>query len=423
MKKTILFLGILLQAASAFAQLPKINYVVAIAKFQKFYNEQNADSLYAMYSVQMKAALPIEKTKDFFKGWHNQYGALKSTSIVKESAANTIYKGVFEKTELYIVFPLNEKNELSGLFIQPVKQEAASDTAKLVSNFNIKTSAGADIFGTLNVPENIKGKIPVVLIIAGSGPTDRNCNQPGLHTNAYQMLSDALSVKGIASLRYDKRGAGASAGAIKSESEIRFEDMVTDAVTYIKKLKSDGRFSKIYIIGHSEGSLVGMIAANEEAVDGFISIAGAGESADLILKRQLNAQSEYIAKKAEPLLLSLKNGKVTKNATPELDMLFRSSVQPYLISWFKYDPQTEIKKLKIPTLILQGTTDLQVSVADAEKLQKANPNTKMILIENMNHVLKHTTLDHEENMATYNNPTLPLDETLISSICSFIIGK
>lgn len=417
-----LLLGILLQTLYAYAQMPKLNYVIAIAKFQKFYNEQNADSLYAMYSIQMKAALPVDKTKEFFKGWHEQYGGLKSTSIVKETAANTIYKGVFEKTELYIIFPLNDKNELSGLFIQPVQQAAATDTTKTVSNFNIKTASGADIFGTLNIPEHTKGKIPVVIILAGSGPTDRNGNQPSLHTNAYQMLSDALAAKGTACLRYDKRASGASMGAIKSESEIRFEDIVTDAVAFIKKLKADDRFSKIYIVGHSEGSLVGMIAANKESIDGFISLAGAGESADLILKRQLRTKEPEMLQKAEPIITSLKNGKTIKSEDPELDMLFRPSVQPYLISWFKYDPQTEIKRLKIPVLILQGTKDLQVSVTDAEQLAKANPQAKKILIEHMNHVLKDVTSD-EENQAAYNDPTLPLDTTLVNAISGFITGQ
>ena len=116
-------------------------------------------------------------------------------------------------------------------------------------------------------------------------------------------------------------------------------------------------------------------------------------------------------------------GKNVTNINPMFYSLFRPSVQPYLISWFKYDPQTEIKKLAIPILILQGTNDIQVSKEDANRLSKANNKSQLVLIKNMNHVLKITEGDRNANMATYNNPALAISEELVKSIVLFINKK
>ena len=161
-------------------------------------------------------------------------------------------------------------------------------------------------------------------------------------------------------MRYDKRGIAESKGAGKSETDLRFDDYVNDAKEWTQLLKKDKRFSKVIVIGHSEGSLIGMIAGT--TADKFISIAGAGQSADKILKEQLSSQPKEVQDLSFPMIDSLKNGKTIDNVPPMLNSLFRPTVQPYMISWFKYDPQNEIKKLSILTLILQGTTDIQVSV-------------------------------------------------------------
>lgn len=274
------------------------------------------------------------------------------------------------------------------------------------------------LYGTLTTPDLTK-KIPVALIIAGSGPTDRNGNNPMMKNNSLKMLAEELAKNGIASLRYDKRAIGESKAAGGSESSLVFENYIQDAKSWINYLKQDKRFSKVIIIGHSEGSLIGMAASAK--ADKFISIAGAGEPADQIIKTQIAAKSmKQLDDMTFPIIDSLKNGFQVKKVDPMLNALFRPSVQPYLISWFKYNPQTEISKITIPILILQGNNDLQIAVKDAENLSNANKNAEKVIIEKMNHIMKIVDGDQNANMASYNNETLPLSEILVEKIVSFI---
>ena len=223
----------------------------------------------------------------------------------------------------------------------------------------LKTKTG-DIFGSLKAPIS-KTPVPIAIIIAGSGPTDRNGNSQLTQNDAYKMLSDELFYSGIATLCFDKRGIAASQSAMKEESDIRFENYIEDVKGWIDLLSNDKRFSNIIIIGHSEGSLIGMIAAeNNPKVTKYISIAGMGVPFDVILKEQLEKQLAGQPQATKDLIFSyldkLKQGETISNVPPTLNALFRPSVQPYMISVMKYNPQEEIAKLTIPTLIIQGTT-------------------------------------------------------------------
>jgi len=281
------------------------------------------------------------------------------------------------------------------------------------------------IYGTLKLPVT-KEKVPVVMIIAGSGPTDRDCNSPSLKCNTYKMLTDSLNRYGIATLSYDKRGIGKSVMKQKEE-ELCFEDYVEDAKNWIDLLSKNKQFSEIIVVGHSEGSLIGMIAAqNNPKVSKYISLAGTGLPADEILKEQLTerlkGQPENLKEQAFEYIDELKQGKLLEKVSVIWYSLFRPTVQPYLISWFKYNPQEEIKKLDIPILILQGDLDIQVSEKDAELLYLANPNAKKVIIENMNHVLKNsqsTDLTEQTN-DSYNNPTSPINRELVEQIVGFL---
>jgi hypothetical protein len=276
----------------------------------------------------------------------------------------------------------------------------------------------------LTVPVKPK-KSPVVLIIAGSGPTDRDCNSPlGIKTNAYKMLAESFAENGISTVRFDKRGIAESKTAAASESELRFETYINDAVGWINMLKKDKRFSKTIVLGHSEGSLIGIIAAEKTGISKFISLAGVGSPADTILRRQLKGQlPPQLMAESNNILDSLRSGKTVSKVNPVLISLYRPSVQPYLISWIKYDPSTEINKLKIPVLIVQGTTDIQVSVDDAKQLAAAKPDAKLLIVDNMNHILKEAEADRQKNIATYNQPELPLKQGLVKELVSFIKSK
>jgi len=345
-------------------------------------------------------------------------------SILKLAITNARieYEGTLDKDHV-IVGTFTQAGQSFSMNLSRVKVEkAVSATENKNTTFTetpiiLQTRTGK-IYGTLTTPKKFT-KIPLALIIAGSGPTDRDCNQANVKCDAYKKLAYGLAENNIASVRYDKRGIAESKAAMENESDIRFDDYVNDAKEWIQMLKQDKRFSKVVVVGHSEGSLIGMIAAS--AADKFISIAGAGQSADKIIKEQLSAQPKEVQDLTYPMIDSLKKGTTVENVNPMFKSLFRLSVQPYLISWFRYDPQIEIQKLGIPILIIQGTNDIQITVEDAKRLSRANPKSHLVLIEKMNHIFRTVEGDRQENMAAYNNPSLPLADELVKDITSFIM--
>ena len=283
----------------------------------------------------------------------------------------------------------------------------------------LNTSAG-NIYGTLTLPAGPQ-KVPVVLIIAGSGPTDRNGNNSMMKNDALKMIAHQLGENHIASVRFDKRLIAESKSSTLSESDLRFETYINDASDWIALLKKDTRFQHVTVIGHSEGSLIGMLT--KEKPDRFISIAGVGFPAAAVIKKQLASQPDAVKNISYQILDSLSAGRKVDSIPPFLGSLFRPSVQPYLMSWFKYDPSLAINEMKIPILIIQGNTDIQVDTADAMQLAKSNPAAKLVIIDSMNHVLKTAVMDRKENLQTYFDPTLPLAQKLVPTITAFIQTK
>ena len=271
----------------------------------------------------------------------------------------------------------------------------------------LNTSTGA-LKGKMVTPNQESG-YPVVLIIPGSGPTDMDGN------------SAALPGKNN-SLRYLEEGLASSASAGKDEYSMRFEDGIKDARGWIDYLSKDKRISGIYVLGHSEGALVGMAASvDNPKVIGYISVAGAGRPAYEIIEEQMAGQPEVIRNMVRSINTSLKEGKLVPDVPIGLQALFRSSVQPYMISWYTYNPQEIIKKLKVPVLILQGDKDMQVSVKDAELLKRSQPSADYHLIGNMNHLMKTCdTMDQQKQMATYTDPALPLHKDVLILIEKFV---
>jgi pimeloyl-ACP methyl ester carboxylesterase len=292
-----------------------------------------------------------------------------------------------------------------------VFQVRAEEVSIIVNGCNLK--------GTLETPKSEK-PIDVVLLISGSGPTDRDGNSSGKN-NSLKMLSDLFYKNGVASLRYDKRGIGASDKM--NEADLTFDLYINDVVEWVKFLKKDKRFSRIIIAGHSEGSLLGMIAAKRTDVYKYISLCGAGQPAYSIISEQLKKSGlpQDQIDQSDKLLDSLRNGYNIKNYPPILYSLFRPSIQKYLISWIQYDPIDEISKLTIPILIVGGTTDIQVDTLDAVKLNKACKNSELVIIKDMNHILKEVgTKDRSLNIASYGNPALQLSVPLCSALIEFI---
>ena len=277
--------------------------------------------------------------------------------------------------------------------------------------------------GTLFSPLPVSQKPILAIIIAGSGPTNRSGNQIGVHNNSLKYLSEELSNKGISVFSFDKRAIAQLISGETDESKMNFEDNSTDVNEIVSYFKNQNRYSKIVLIGHSEGSLIGMLSATKN-VDGFVSIAGAERSIDEIVVDQVVKQSPSTAAEAKFYFDELKLGKTIEVTSQNqfIKSFFRKSILNYLQSWVKINPQTEIKKLTIPVLLLNGTKDLQVPESEAKILKSAQPNAQLVIINNMNHVLKNIEGDEAENKASYNNPKLPIATELTASIVDFI-GK
>ena len=298
----------------------------------------------------------------------------------------------------------------------------SAETSVITEQVALETPTGT-LHGTLERPQS-SAPVPVALIIAGSGPTDRDGNSALLKgaNNSLKLLAAGLAAQGIASLRYDKRGVAGSAGVKQqSEADLRFETYIDDAVLWGRKLRADRRFSSLTLIGHSEGSLIGMVAARKVGADAFVSLAGAGRNVRQILLQQVKPQlPPELFKTTEEIMNQLAEGKTVETVPQALYVLFRPSIQPYMISWMRYDPAKELAALSIPVLIAQGTTDIQALAEDASLLAKANPAAKLLLVEGMNHVLKAVPNERDKQVASYGDPSLPVVPGLITEIVATI---
>jgi uncharacterized protein len=281
------------------------------------------------------------------------------------------------------------------------------------------------IEGSLLSSSNHSTKQKLAIIIAGSGPTDRNGNSAaGVSSNSYKMLAEELAKQDISTYRYDKRGIGKSAYKEFKEKDLVFDDYVNDATTIFDYLEDTLGFRDIYFIGHSEGSLIGMIASRQKQVKGYISLSGAGRPIDIIIDEQIKNQPPFVKNKIDSIFSILKNNKMVDSVPPYLYRLFRPSVQPYMISWLKYNPADEIKKLEVPILILQGECDVQVKAEDAENLHNANNKSIIDIIPGMTHTLKNAGGNcKDDNNKTYTDSSLPLNTQLVTDIASFIKEK
>ena len=273
--------------------------------------------------------------------------------------------------------------------------------------------------GTLYTPIKQTKLTNLVILIAGSGPTNRDGNQFGMTNNSLKLLAESLVKNGIAVYSYDKRIFAQMAAGKLDEASLSFDNFIDDAKEVVLYFKNQKKYHSITIAGHSEGALIGMVAANGNA-DAYISIAGAGRPIDEVIVEQIGKQAPFLKEEVEKNLATLKSGNTFELKNQMLASLFRASVQPYMISWIKYNPQYEIKKLQIPTLLINGDKDIQVSVQDAQLLQQAKPDAQLQIIPKMNHIFKIIQGDDTENKASYTNPELPISTELTSIITTFI---
>ena len=284
----------------------------------------------------------------------------------------------------------------------------------------VETELGS-LAGTYLLPDTGKPKA-VALIIAGSGPTDRNGNSKGIpgSNNSLKMLAEALAENGIGSLRYDKRLIGESASTSLSEADLRFDTYIDDAKVLLGFPRSRTDVP-LLVIGHSEGAQLGTAAAVGEDVCAVIAIAGPGIPAGQIILEQVRPKlPPDLLAKTEHIVAELEAGRTVADTPPELAALFRDSVQPYLVSWFAYDPAEAVAALKIPILLVYGTTDIQIPAAYGERLAAASESAELVVIDGMNHVLKMVGPDLQAQMRSYGDPSLPLAPDLVTKTNEFI---
>ncbi len=266
-------------------------------------------------------------------------------------------------------------------------------------DLNIQTQTGV-IKGTFIDQEKDK----LVIIIPGSGPTDRDGNSMMLDgkNDSLRMLANALKGKGVSTYRYDKR----------TESDLLFDDFVDDLVSIIKYFRDEG-YEDITLAGHSQGALVSFIAANNESVERVISLSGAGYPIDIIIAKQLGVDS------IEPFMEMVKNDEPFEGQLESLKMLFNKEVLAFLESWIKYNPAKELMNISVPLLLVRGTNDLQVFKEDINILKETKLDAKVLIIEDMNHVLKIVE-DEKENMESYTSINYKISDILIEEMMKFL---
>jgi alpha-beta hydrolase superfamily lysophospholipase len=280
---------------------------------------------------------------------------------------------------------------------------------------------GGSLHGTLTLPDG-DGAVPAVLVVAGSGPVDRDGNIPNLPNDSLKLLAHGLAEQGIASLRTDKRAIGASQWPGLHEADLRFGTYVRDTIAWAEVLRAQPRIASVALLGHSEGALVVSLAANRAQASRVVLIAGLGVPAGPTMERQFSQGGLPPELKTElhRILTGLAAGQPVDGIPPALAPIFRPSVQPYLMSWLPLDPAAALARVTPPVLVIQGSTDIQIDTGDARILAAARPGTQLAVIEGMNHILRQAPVDRAANIATYSDPALPLHPALMPVLEAFL---
>ena len=361
-----------------------------------------------------------------------RFGALQRIEFVGAQNGADVYNVIFQNAATRWTIRLAPSGRIAGLFFKPIEgpEKAGEDV----------TVAG--LSGTLPRPGGVE-RPPVVLLIAGSGPTDRNGNQAGTNPGELRQLAAALAERGIASLRYDKRGVGRSATAGAREQDLLLDTFVADAAAWLAWLGQRSDLGAPVIAGHSEGGLIAILVAEgrrapgmrgqlDRQVDrllakhppatGMVLIATPGRPLGEVLRDQLrrSGMPAELQNEALATLARLEKGEAVPDVRPELSALFRPSVRPFLHSVLAIDPARELHRLTVPVMIVSGGHDLQVDAADAVRLAAARPDAVRLDVAEMNHVLKVVPADRAGQVDAYANPDLPLAPGVAEAIADFV---
>jgi alpha-beta hydrolase superfamily lysophospholipase len=276
------------------------------------------------------------------------------------------------------------------------------------------------IDAVLTTPSGVE-KPPVALLIAGSGSTDHDGNGPQIKPATLKKLAEQLAARQIATLRYDKRGAGGWKPEFGRPEDFRFKDYVDDAVALVDHLRGGGKFSRIILVGHSEGGLVAILTARRVPIDRLVLLTTAARRQGDLLKAQLEktvAPDRFapIAKAIDAIM----SGQIIDPTPPGLSI--PPSMQPGIASAFLEDPIDPLKQIIQPVLIIGGGRDRQLARLDLVALAAAAPAAKTLWLPDMNHVLVDVA-DEADDAAAYNQPERPLDPDMIEAVAAFIRGN
>ena len=349
----------------------------------------------------------LQTTVDLLK----QVGAMQRIEFIGKQNGVDFYRVTFEHGTITWLIALSPAGKIAALVLRPTP--AAERIGEEI------TVGGMS--GTLLKPTDAK-RAPVVLLIAGSGPTDRNGNQNGAGPAELRQIAEALAAQGIASLRYDKRGIGRSSVANLREEDVTFDTMVKDAELWLNALRERRDLGPLFVAGHSEGGVIAIELAKANAFAGLVLLATPGRRLGDVLREQLQGvgMPAPLRDEALTILAALERGESVPTVNPALLSLFRPSVQPFLRSELPIDPAADLHGLTLPVLIVSGGHDIQVTAADALLLAKARPDARRLHIADMNHVLKITPADRKDQQRAYADPTIPLAPGLAEGIISFI---
>ncbi len=281
---------------------------------------------------------------------------------------------------------------------------------------------GGRLRGTLALPKDGAAKPPVVILLAGAGNADRDNNNyavPG-RNDGFRQLAAALAAGGVASCRYDKRGTGESAYLVPSEDRLVFADFVDDAAACVRSIRATGRFGRVYLFGYAEGALVAAAAAAREKVDGVVAVCASGRGIKRVIEDESADVPDEYRKEMAAIFSELGAGRYVETVSPYLARFFRRSFQPYLASWLRFEPVAAFRAVPCPVVFLWGERDVQVGPADFVPLQEAMPDSRVVMVEGMNHVMKAVSIDLEENYAAFGDPDFPLAPKLVEETLAFI---
>lgn len=388
-----------------FEQMGKSNWNIAMQYMAPGLKEKvNADVLKALWQQ-------IEQA-------NGKWETLISQKTVREGSHYMVTaENNFERTSLIFRVALDSANRMVGFFIIGSKPRQVVQNANETTD-TVNTVDGGVLYGTLTQPEGQQHG-PVVLIIAGSGPTDRNGNNmfvPGAESFSYQQLAEGLAANGIASLRYDKRGIGQSTQFSKPLAQLTVDNYISDAVACVDHLQRNKRFSGVSVIGHSEGGIIGLALAQYLDLKCLIALSTPGETMDKVLLEQLKPKvSDSLYQQAVIILNDLRQGKTPANVPGDLSTLFNPGNFTYWKSTFSIDPCALMPTLRMPVLVVGGAADVQVSPGQVTMLQDCKPGTNLVLIEGMTHALKNSN-----SISPDKKTPLPLSPELVPALVSFI---